>query len=132
MAGLYRDRRGQHELWRGRQPIQRWRLIQAQAAIVGRARFRLGRLSREIGELQMQQGISPKVAYPALVLAVVGAVCLLVGVLMGEEQLTAVGGSLIAASGVTGAVGYRSNSGTVAPDNIGKASDDLLSAEAQA
>lgn len=51
--------------------------------------------------------VSPKVAVPALVLAVLGFAGIALGLFTDEGTLVEVGGGLLAASGLTGGVGYR-------------------------
>jgi hypothetical protein len=50
--------------------------------------------------------VSPKVSYPAAILAVLGFAGLVAGALLDEPSLTEVGATLLAASGVTAGVGY--------------------------
>jgi hypothetical protein len=67
--------------------------------------------------------ISPKVAVPALVLAVLGVGLMVAGVALGEDTLTQTGGALLAASGVTGALGYRTTDPAREPTNAERALD---------
>lgn len=58
-------------------------------------------------------GVSPKVAIPAIILAAAGAGLLIAGFIIGDETLKQIGGSLLAASGVTGVAGGAASPGTV-------------------
>jgi hypothetical protein len=79
-----------------------------------------------------QIGISPKVAQPALVQALVGALIIFAGSFTHDSKLVAAGGALVAGSGLVGGIGFHAPAGTVEPPEPGVSSDERLSAVARA
>jgi hypothetical protein len=75
-------------------------------------------------------GISPKVTVPAVILAVLGAVLLVLGVVLSDGTLTTAGGAVLSAAGVQTTAGFVAPAGAIREAQV--ASDDLLSDEAKA
>jgi hypothetical protein len=59
--------------------------------------------------------ISPKVSVPALILAAIGLIGLVAGAVVGDDTITTIGFSALAASGITGGAGYAARPGDVVP-----------------
>lgn len=66
-----------------------------------------------VAEIRTADKLAAKVAWPALVLAGLGVILLVVGVILANEALVTVGVSLLGASGVTAGVGYQAPAPTV-------------------
>lgn len=79
----------------------------------------------------MTNGISPKVAWPAVALVAIGAALLVLGVVLGDDTMTKLGGGILAASGIAAPIGFKAPPGDVVKQPIGPASDDLLSEAAK-
>jgi hypothetical protein len=80
-------------------------------------------------------GISPKAAAAALVAAVPGLVVLIVGIVFGLPDVTAIGAGLVGGGGLAGGGAVVASPGTVVPDyntpvdpDVPAAHDDLASA----
>lgn len=60
-----------------------------------------------------QVGVSPKVKLPAAVQAALAVVLLVIGYVIGDNTVTAIGYALLGASGVTGGLGFLARPGRV-------------------
>ena len=73
----------------------------------------------------MQIGISPKVQAFIAAVGGPGLILLIIGLVVGDDDLRTAGLALLVGSGVGGAAGYRAPAGEVAVE-VGPASDALM------